>query len=231
MSSRRPPAPSLWLVPALLVVLAAPAAWADLFGGDVPLLGTLVTQGSPAALERDPAHPHRQRAAHRGQAPRRVRAGGEDCLRGLPALLAGGFRRRRHGTVWRRSPCLGCEPSRQRRRQLGSGDGRAPCGGPAVPRLRGHGQRRLPPDARRHHPGRCPGGAEPHLRHRAPSGDAGRGLRGGPGALRRRHPRPAGDVPRGGFRREPEAGLRQHRGCDGVRTGPGAHGRRASSTP
>src|SRR5215831_8477899 len=30
----------------LLVVLIAPAAWADLFGGDIPLLGTLVTQGS-----------------------------------------------------------------------------------------------------------------------------------------------------------------------------------------
>ncbi len=46
MSRRRPLVPSLWLVPALLVVLAAPAAWADLFGGDIPLLGTLVTQGS-----------------------------------------------------------------------------------------------------------------------------------------------------------------------------------------
>jgi hypothetical protein len=30
----------------LVGVLAAPAAWADLFGGDIPLLGTLVTQGS-----------------------------------------------------------------------------------------------------------------------------------------------------------------------------------------
>jgi hypothetical protein len=27
-------------------LLSAPAAWADLFGGDIPLLGTLVTQGS-----------------------------------------------------------------------------------------------------------------------------------------------------------------------------------------
>lgn len=45
MSVRLRSRPALWAV-VLLVLLAAPAAWADLFGGDIPLLGTLVTQGS-----------------------------------------------------------------------------------------------------------------------------------------------------------------------------------------
>jgi hypothetical protein len=36
---------ALWAL-VLVLLLAAPAAWADLFGGDIPLLGTLVTQGS-----------------------------------------------------------------------------------------------------------------------------------------------------------------------------------------
>jgi hypothetical protein len=45
----RRPSPSLSaavLASAVLVLLAAPEAWADLFGGDIPLLGTLVTQGT-----------------------------------------------------------------------------------------------------------------------------------------------------------------------------------------
>ena len=47
MSSQRLSFPSsAWSFAALVVLLAAPAAWADLFGGDIPLLGTLVTQGS-----------------------------------------------------------------------------------------------------------------------------------------------------------------------------------------
>ena len=47
MSSPRRSLPSsAWSLLALVALLAAPAAWADLFGGDIPLLGTLVTQGT-----------------------------------------------------------------------------------------------------------------------------------------------------------------------------------------
>jgi hypothetical protein len=45
-NSRSPAFPAACLAAALAVLLAAPEAWADLFGGDIPLLGTLVTQGS-----------------------------------------------------------------------------------------------------------------------------------------------------------------------------------------
>ena len=42
----RPSVPAAAVAGGLVVLLLAPVAWADLFGGDVPLLGTLVSQGA-----------------------------------------------------------------------------------------------------------------------------------------------------------------------------------------
>ena len=173
------------LASGLLVLLAAGDAWADLFGGDIPLLGTLVTQGTQELPGRRPAHPHRQRAARRGEDGGRVRRGGEGGPRPLPALLRRRLRRRRPRADRRRRPRRGREPAGEWHLELGPSHGRAPDAASPVSRLGELWKSGLPADARRHHPGGRPAGPEPR--------------RSEPPGLRRRRPRttrPPGASPR-----------------------------------